>query len=69
MGPVGRVPSNFGDHGDQVYLVPQLAVIFRRALWEVCSVSTDLLAEFKGKRKKRRGGNGRDMGGEITGDW
>jgi len=68
MGPVGRVPSNFGDHGDQVYLVPQLAVIFRRALWEVCSVSTDLLAEFKGKRKKRRGGNGRDMGGEITGD-
>ena len=67
MGPVGRVPSNFGDNGDRVYLVPQLAVIFRRALW-VCSASTDLLAEFKGKRKKRRGGNGRDMGGEITGD-
>jgi len=22
MGPVGRAPSNFGDHGDQVYLVP-----------------------------------------------
>ena len=21
MGPVGRVPSNCGDHGDQVYLV------------------------------------------------
>jgi len=22
MRPVGRAPSNFGDHGDQVYLVP-----------------------------------------------
>ena len=22
MGPVGRVPSNFGNHGDLVYLVP-----------------------------------------------
>ena len=22
MAPAGRVPSNFGDHGDQVYLVP-----------------------------------------------
>jgi len=22
MGPVGRVPSNFGDNGDEVYLVP-----------------------------------------------
>jgi len=22
MGPVGRVPSNFGEPGDQVYLVP-----------------------------------------------
>jgi len=29
MGPVGRVPSNFGDRGDQVYLVPvQLLSVF-----------------------------------------
>jgi len=55
MGSVGRVPYNFGDHGDRVYLVPQLAVIFRRALWEVCSVSTDLLAEFKEEKSAGEG--------------
>ena len=34
MGPVGRVPSNFGDRGDQlIWSSPQLlqlAVVFRR---------------------------------------
>ena len=54
MGPVGRVPSNFGDHGDQVYLVPQLlqlAVILHWALWKA---SPDLLAKFKGRKPKRK---------------
>ena len=59
VGPVGRVPSNFGDHWDRVYFGPlqllQLAAIFRCALWEAL---TDLLAEFKGEGKKSREGTG-----------
>jgi len=54
MGPAGRVPSNFGDHGDQVYFVPsdlQLAVTF--SLREVCVNSPDVLAKFKGRRKEQ----------------
>jgi len=46
MGAVGRIPSNSGDHGDQVYLVTvqllQLAVIFHWTLWEAYSASPDL---------------------------
>jgi len=38
MGPVGRVPANFGDYGDQVYLAPPTFAtvfgIFRSALRE-----------------------------------
>jgi len=30
----------------------QLAAIFRSALWEAYCASTDLLAEFKGRRKE-----------------
>jgi len=46
----------------------QLAVIFRCALWETDSASTDLLAEFKGEGKKSREWNGWNMGGTTTGD-
>ena len=54
--PVGRVPSNFGDHGDQVYFSPlqllQLAAVFRCALWEAYNASTDPLSQFKGRKKE-----------------
>jgi len=44
---VGRVPSDFGDHGDLVYLVTSNWLTFIRwALWEA---SSDLLAEFSEK--------------------
>jgi len=60
MEPVGRVPSNFGDHGDQVYLVPSnfcpWLPFCRCALWETYSASTDLSAEFKVGGKKSRNG-------------
>ena len=53
MGPVGRVPSNFGDRGDQVYnrvfgplQILQLAVIFSLAFWKG-------LDQFKGERERR----------------
>jgi len=45
MGPVGRVPSNFGDHGDQVYLVPSNFCIWLSfwcwAIWEAYSAPPD----------------------------
>ena len=47
MGPVGRVSSNIGDHGDQVYLVPS-----NYCNWLSFEISPDLLAEFKGSRKE-----------------
>jgi len=47
MGPMGRVPSNFGDYGDQVYLVPSNFCnnfgYFCWALWE---------AKFKGEAER-----------------
>jgi len=56
MGPAGRVPSNFGDHGDQVYFVPSdfcnWLSLFRWAVREVCVNSPDVLAKFKGRRKE-----------------
>ena len=65
------VPSNFGDHRDQVYLVPQLlqlAVFFSLAIVGSLGCSPVILARFKGKRKKIDKGNGRNMGGAIAGD-
>ena len=42
MGPVGRVPSNSGDHGDQVYFsLPQTSLL-----------------NLSGEGKKSREGNG-----------
>ena len=50
MGPVGRVPSKFGDYGDHAYLVPSnfcnYFVIFRWALWK---------AKFKGETERKVG--------------
>jgi len=43
-----RVPSNFGDHGDQVYLVPD-----NFCNWLSFHGSQELLAELKGRRKER----------------
>ena len=50
MGPEGRVPANFGDYGDQVYLAPPTFAtvfgIFRSALRE---------AKFKGEADRTAG--------------
>ena len=58
MGPVGRVPSNSGDHGDQVYLVVSnfynwLPFSLGTVLWEAYSIllQTSLL-NFRGEGKK-----------------
>jgi len=62
-GPAGRVPSSFGDHGDQVYICPlqllQVTAVF--ALGSVRSLTNpapNLLATFKGGEKRSREGNG-----------
>jgi len=56
IGPVRRVSSNFGDHWDQVYLVPpnfcNWLSFFRWALWEAYSASPDLFAKFKWRRNE-----------------
>jgi len=54
MGPVGRVPSNFGDHGDQVYLVPSNFCSWLSFIAGHCGklASPESLAEFNGKRKE-----------------
>jgi len=47
--PMRRVPSNFGDHGDQVYLVPsnlQLAVVISLGTAGSLQCSPDFLAKF-----------------------
>jgi len=50
-GPVGRVPSDFGDHGD--HLVPSNV-----CNWPSIQHSPDLPAEFKGRRKEDYGRKG-----------
>ena len=71
---VGRVPSNFGDNGDQVYLVPSnfynRLSFFRWALWENYSASQDLLAKLQERRKEICGKGTFEtcMGGAITED-
>ena len=61
-GPVGRVPSNFGDHGDRVYLVCSklcnwLSFFFAEDSAKLrCTVlflSPDHLAEFNGETERR----------------
>jgi len=55
MGPVGCVPSNFGHHGDQVYLPPNLCNGCRRTLCEAYSASADLLAKCLREKETRVG--------------
>ena len=55
MGPVGCVPSNFGHHGDQVYLALQplqLAVVFFAGHY---AKLTDLLAKCLREKETRVG--------------
>jgi len=59
MGPIRHIPSNFGDHRDQVYLVP-----FSFCNW----LSFYLLTKFKGEIKKSREGNLWNMRVAVTGD-
>jgi len=62
MGPVGRAPSNFGDHEDQVYLVASnfcnWLSFFRWALWQAYSAFQTSLLNLRGEGKKSREGNG-----------
>jgi len=65
MGPVGRVPSNFGDHGGPSVFGPfqllHLAVIFAVHCWRL----TVLPQTFLGERKESVG---KAMGGALRGD-
>jgi len=78
MGPVGRVPSNFGDCGDQVYFVPssfcnRLSYFVGRCwrLRPTVLIQSSLL-NLRGEGKKSRevngwssnGRRGRDRGGK-----
>jgi len=64
MGLVGRVISNSGDRGDQVYLVPSNFCNWRsfyRALWEhIGHPQTSKIDLMGGAKEKRSGGNGRN---------
>jgi len=62
MGPVRRVPSNFGDPVEILWTkrisfhpTLQLAIMIRWALWEAYSASPDLFAKFKERRKEEYG--------------
>ena len=56
MGPVGRIPFNFGDRGAPSVFSPlqllQLVTILRCALRKAYRASRDFLAEFKGEGKE-----------------
>jgi len=49
---VGRVPSNFGDHGDQVHLAPSNFCNRLSFFPFAYSAPPDLLAKFVGRRKE-----------------
>ena len=55
--PVGHVPSNTGDHGDQVHLVPSnfcnWLPFFLRAMWEADPLNLGPRAEGKRNRKRK----------------
>jgi len=72
MRPVRRVPSNFGDHEDQMYLVPSNFCNWLPFFAGHCGNLTVLprtsLLNLSGEGKKSSEGNGRNMGGAITGD-
>ena len=57
--PKGRVPSNYGDHGEQVYLVPSnfcnWLPFFLWAVWEEDQTS---LLNLRGEGKSSRKENG-----------
>jgi len=65
MGPVGRVPSNFGERGDQVYLVVilRLVVIFAGQHGEPRALPTNLLAGIKGEMTRGVGEGMVEIGG------
>ena len=69
MGPVGRVASNFGDHGDRVYLVPPtFPTGYRFSPGTVGIPQTSVLNSREDGRSSTKKGNGRDMGGAVTRD-
>jgi len=56
---MGRVPSNFGDHGTEcIWSSPTSATGCRWAVWEAYGASADLLAEFKRIDRKKSVGKG-----------
>ena len=66
MEPIGRVPSNFGDYEDQLYLVPShfcnlFLLVFARHCLKLN------LRAIRKETKKRSAVNGRNRGGAITG--
>ena len=67
MGPVGRVPSNYGDRWDRVYLVPSnFCSWLPFPLFTVGSSVLPQTSQPNLKGKERR--VGKRMGGAITGD-
>jgi len=51
-GPVGRVTSNLGDNGDQLYLVPSNFCSWLSFFFAGQCSKPDFLAEFNGRRKE-----------------
>ena len=66
------VPSNSGDHRDQLYLVPSnfcsWLSFFSWAPWEAYNVPQTSLLNLRGEGKKSRQGSGSNMDGTIMGD-
>ena len=68
--PMGRVPSNFGDHGDQLYLVPSNFcnwLLFFAGHCGKCTVRSQTLLNSAGEGTKSRAGNAWNMGEAISG--
>jgi len=68
--PMGRVPSNFGDHGDQLYLVPSNFcnwLLFFAGHCGKCTVLSQTLLNSAGEGTKSRAGNAWNMGEAISG--
>jgi len=68
--PMGRVPSNFGDYGDQLYLVPSNFcnwLLFFAGHCGKCTVLSQTLLNSAGEGTKSRAGNAWNMGEAISG--
>ena len=76
MGPVGRVPSNFGDRGDQLDLVLSTTAATgcrfsphgHWAVWRPYSASRTTQLDLGTGGKRFMEGNGRKRGGAIMGN-